>query len=134
MGGAFKGHAFFGIIFEGAVRAVLGEASGAAAPFTCAVTSDGVHRIVACWVLTLQSFGTEQIGHTRWPTNKFAHACVEAKHISIPFSCILSRNKAEIGATSFASVKYSAFTRLVMVHWSRGFKDEHCWVVLWSPQ
>ena len=94
------------------------------ASFTCAVTSDGVHRIMACWVLLLQSFGAEQHGHTRWPTNIFAHACVEVEHISILVSCIPSRNKAEIGATSFASLKYSAFMQLIMVHWCGGFGDE----------
>ena len=90
--------------------------STAATSFTCAVKSDSVHLIMVCWVLLLQSFGAEQIGHTRWPTNIFAHACVEVKHISIPFSCIPSGNKAEIGATSFASLKYSAFMQLTMVH------------------
>ena len=98
--------------------------STAATSFTCAVTSDGVHRIMACWVLLLQSFGAEQHGHTRWPTNIFAHACVEVEHISILVSCVLSRNKAEIGATSFASLKYSAFMQLIMVHWCGGFGDE----------
>ena len=57
--------------------------STAATSFTCAVTSDGVHRIMACWVLMLQSFGAEQIGHTRWRTKIFAHAGVEVKHISM---------------------------------------------------
>ena len=96
------------------------------------LTSDGVHHIMACWELMLQSFGAEQIGHTAWPTNKFAHACVEVKHISIPFSCIPSRNKAEIGATSVASLKYSAFMQLTMVHCCGGFGDEQCWVVPWT--
>ena len=80
----------------------------------------------------MQSFGAEQIGHTGWPTNIFAHACVEVKHISIPSSCIPSRNKAEIGATSFASLKYSAFMQLTMVHCCGGFGDEQCWVVPWT--
>ena len=62
--------------------------STAATSFTCAVTSDGVHRIMACWVLLLQSFGAEQHGHTRWPTNIFAHACVEVEHISILVPCL----------------------------------------------
>ena len=68
--------------------------STAATYFTGAVKSDVVHLIMVCWVLLLQSFGAEQIGHTRWPTNICAHACVEIKPISIPFSCIPSRNKA----------------------------------------
>ena len=104
----------------------------AATYFTCAVKSDVVHLIMVCWVFLLQSFGAEQIGHTRWPTNIFAHACVEVKPISIPFSCIPSRNKAEIGATSFASLKYSAFMQLTMVHCCGGFGDEQCWVVPWT--
>ena len=41
-----------------------------------------------------KSFGVEQIVHTRWPAEIFAHACVEIKPISIPFMCIPSRNKA----------------------------------------
>ena len=57
----------------------------------------------------MQSFGGEQIGHTRLPTNIFAHACVEVKFMSIPFSCIPSRNKA-----------------------GGGFGDEQCWVVSWT--
>ena len=83
--------------------------STAATHFTGAVRSDVVHLIMVCWVLLLQSFGAEQIGHTRWPTNIFAHACVEVKPISIPSSCIPSRNKA-----------------------GGGFGDEQCWVVLWT--
>ena len=39
--------------------------STAATCFTGAVKSDVVHLIMVCWVLLLQSFGTEHIGHTR---------------------------------------------------------------------
>ena len=84
--------------------------STAATSFTCAVKSDGVHLTMVCWVPPPQSFGAEQIGDTWWPTNIFAHACVEVKFMSIPFSCIPSRNKA-----------------------GGGFGDEQCWVVLWTP-
>ncbi len=68
--------------------------STAATHFTFAVKSDVVHLIVVCWALLLQSFGAEQIVHTRWPTEIFAHACVEIKSISTPFMCTPSRNKA----------------------------------------
>ena len=44
------------------------------------------------------------------PTNIFARACVEVKFMSIPFSCIPSRNKA-----------------------GGGFGDEQCWVGPWTP-
>ena len=68
--------------------------STAATYFTSVVKSDVVHLIMVCWVLLLQSFGAEQIGHTRWPTNICAHVCVEIKPISVPFSCMPSHNKA----------------------------------------
>ena len=68
--------------------------STAATYFTGAVKFDVVHLIVVCWAFLLQSFGGEQIGHTRWPTEIFAHACVEVKLISTPFMCIPSCNKA----------------------------------------
>ena len=58
--------------------------STAATHFTFAVKSDVVHLIVVCWALLLQSFGAEQIVHTRWPTEIFVHACVVVKPISIP--------------------------------------------------
>ena len=58
----------------------------------------------------MQSFGAEHIGYARLPTNIFAHACVEVKFMSIPFSCIPSRNTA-----------------------GGGFGDEQCWVILWTP-
>ncbi len=83
--------------------------STAATYFTGAVKSDVVHLIMVCWVLLLQFFGVEQIGHTRLPTNTFARVCVEVKFMSIPFSCNPSRNKA-----------------------GGGFGDEQCWVVLWT--
>ena len=66
----------------------------AATYFTGAVKSDVVHLIVACWALLFLSFGDEEIVHTRWPTEVFAHACVEVKPISTPVMCIPSRNKA----------------------------------------
>ena len=75
-----------------------------------AVKSDVAHLIMVCWVLSLQKLGAEHIGHTGWPTNMVAHACVEVKPISILFSCISSRNKV-----------------------GRGFGDEQCWVILWTP-
>ena len=65
---------------------------------------------MVCGVLLLQSFGTEQIGHTGLLTHLFAHACVEVKFMAIPFSCIFSCNKA-----------------------GGGFGDEQCWVLLWIP-
>ena len=68
--------------------------STAATYFTDAVKSDVVHLIVVCWAFLLKSFGAEQIVHTRWPTEIFAHACVEVKPKSTPFMCISSRNKA----------------------------------------
>ena len=40
---------------------------------------------MVCWVFLLQLFGAAQIGHTKWPKNPCAHACVENKPISIPF-------------------------------------------------
>ena len=74
---------------------ITSHAQTTAAPyFTGAVKSDVVHFIVVCWALLLQSFGAEQIVHTRWPTEIFARACVEVKPISTPFMCIASRNKA----------------------------------------
>ncbi len=66
----------------------------AATYFTGAVKSDVVHIVMVCWAFLLQSFRGEQIGHTRWPTEIFARAFVEAKPVSIPFICILPRNKA----------------------------------------
>ena len=65
---------------------------------------------MVCGVLLLQSFGTEQIGHTGLLTHLFAYACVEVKFIAISFSCIFSCNKA-----------------------GGGFGDEQCWVLLWIP-
>ena len=59
--------------------------------------------------------------------------CRGQTHIN-SFMCIHFGNKAKIAATSFASVKYSAFMRLVMVHWGGGFWAERCWVVLWTPK
>ena len=67
--------------------------STAATYFTSAVKSVVVHLVMVCGVLLLQSFGAEQIGHTRWPTNIFAHACVEVKPISIPFRASLPATK-----------------------------------------
>ena len=57
--------------------------STAATYFTGAVKSDVVHLIVVCWALLLQSFGAEQIVHSRWPTEIFVHACVEVKPVSV---------------------------------------------------
>ena len=48
--------------------------------------------------------------------------------------CIPSLNTTWIAATTFASLKYSAFMKLIMVHWCGGFGDEQCWVVLWTPE
>ena len=107
--------------------------STAATYFTGAVKSDVVHLIVVCWAFLLQSFGAEQIVHTRWPTDIFAHACVEVKPISTPFMCMPSRNKAKIAATSFASRKYSAFMQQIMVRRCGVLGAEQCWVVLWTP-
>ena len=39
--------------------------------------SDVVHLIVVRWAFLLQSLGVEQIVHTRWPTEIFAHACID---------------------------------------------------------
>ena len=61
---------------------------------TGAVSPDVVHLIVVCWAFLLQYLVAEQIVHTRWPTEIFAHACVEIKPISVLFSCIPSQNKA----------------------------------------
>ena len=47
--------------------------------------------IMVCLAFLLQSFGAAQIGHTRVPTNIFAHACVEVKFMSILF---LGMNRA----------------------------------------
>ena len=69
-----------------------------------------VIALLGQWVLLLQSFGAEQIGHTMLPTIIFAHACVEVKFMSIPVSCLSSGNKA-----------------------GGGFGDEQCLVVLWTP-
>ena len=55
-------------------------------------------------------------------------SCCSLLELNIP-----SRNKAEIGATSFACLQYSAFMQLIMVHWCGGFGDEQCWVVPWTP-
>ena len=51
--------------------------------FHLSVKSDVVHFIVICWALLLPSLGSEQIVHTRWPTEIFVYACVEVKSISI---------------------------------------------------
>ncbi len=56
--------------------------STVASHFTLTVKSDVVYLIVVCWVLLLQSFVFEQIGHTRWLTEVFVRACVEVKPIS----------------------------------------------------
>ena len=108
--------------------------STAATYFICAVRSDVVHLIVVCWAFLLQSFGAEQIGHTRWPTEIFAHACVEINSKSTLFVCVPSSNKAYIAATSCASPKCFAFTQLIMVHCCGGFGNEQCWVVRWTLQ
>ena len=42
-----------------------------------------------CSLLELNRFG-----HARMPSNIFARACVADKFMSIPYSCITSRNKA----------------------------------------
>ena len=47
--------------------------------------------------------------------------------------CIFSRNKAQIAATSFASLEYSSFMQLVMVRWCAVLVAALCWVVLWTP-
>ena len=45
--------------------------------FTGAAKSDVVQLIVVSWTFLLQTYGAEQIGHTRWPTEVSAHACEE---------------------------------------------------------
>ena len=55
-----------------------------AAHFIFAVKFGVVHSIVVCWALLLQSFGAEQILHTRWPTEFCFHGYVQVKPISIP--------------------------------------------------
>ena len=67
--------------------------STAAAYVTGAVKSDVVPPIMVRWVFLSQSFGAEWIGHSRLPTDIFAHACVEVKPTSTPFMCIISRSK-----------------------------------------
>ena len=67
-----------------------------------------LHLIVVCWAFLLISFGVEEIVHTRWPTDTFAHACAEIKSISTSFMCSPSRNKALIAAPSWASLKETA--------------------------
>ena len=52
--------------------------------YILAVKSDEVHLIMVCWAFLLQSFEAENLVHTRWPTEVFAHACVDVKTISIP--------------------------------------------------
>ena len=70
---------------------------------------DVVQLIMVCWAFLLESFGAEEIGHTRWPTDFLAHACVEVKAMSTPFMCIPSRNKAYIAATSIRQSKAFCF-------------------------
>ena len=107
-GGGFGGEQCWVVLWtlNGDLGCIASNAQSTAATcFIGAVKSDVDHLIIVWWVLLLQSFGAEQIGHTRLPTNIFGHACVE-----IPFSCILSRNKA-----------------------GGGFGHEQCWVILWIP-
>ena len=105
--------------------------------FTGAVTSDGVHSIVACWAFleqTKKSFRASQIVHTGWPADIFAYACVKINSKSTLFVCVPSCNKAYIAATSCAIPKCFAFTPRIMVHCCGGFGNEQCWVVLRTPQ
>ena len=47
---------------------------------------------MVCWALLLLSFGAEQICHTRWPIEIFAHACVDVTLISTSFARIHMRS------------------------------------------
>ena len=47
---------------------------------------------MVCWAFLLRSFGAEQICHTRWPIEIFAHACVDVTPISTPFARIHMRS------------------------------------------
>ena len=75
---------FYGPPIEDFVSMTSRAQSTAATYFTGVVKSDVVHLIVVCWALLLQSFGAQQLVHTRWPTEKNVHVCVEVKPISIP--------------------------------------------------
>ena len=71
---------------------------------------------------------------SHWVATRNICSCLRRRqnHIN-SFMCIPSLNTTWIAATTFASLKYSAFMKLIMVHWCGGFGDEQCWVVLWTP-
>ena len=78
----------------------------------------------------VQSGEAEQIVHIRWPTERFAHASVDVKPMSMSFMCIPSRNKAWIAAASSARPKTSAFRQLIMERWCGVLGAEQCWLLV----
>ena len=109
--------------------------STAAAYFAVAVKSDVVYLIMVCLVPLLQSFETEQIGHTGLPTHLFAYACVEVKLMAILFSCIFCCNKAGGGFgdpnEDFGCITYMHIAQLPHISPHVLFLCSFC-ALLWS--
>ena len=87
--------------------------------------------IIVCWVLLLLFFRVQQMGHSGWPIEIFASACVGQIHINSFYVHLLPQRSID-SCHIFASLKYSAFVLLIMVRWCSVLGAEQCWVVLWT--
>ena len=91
------------------------------------------HCWAVCWARLLKSFGAEQILHTRWTTEKIAHACVEIKSMTTDFMCIPPGKKHRYLPRP-SPVETILLSR--SLSWCAGaavLRLTQCWVVLGTP-